>query len=113
MTPETAGLIDRAALSAMKPTATLINVARGGVVVEADLVWALREGVIGAAGMDVFETEPLPADSPLIGVPGLVLTPHIAAQSADTFEPTVRQMFGNIQRLSQGEPIPARDLVVP
>ena len=113
LTPETAGLIDRAALSSMKRTATLINVARGGVVVEADLIWALNEGVIGAAAMDVFETEPLPPDSPLIGVPGLVLTPHIAAHSADTFEPTVRQMFGNIVRISQGEPIPERDVVVP
>lgn len=112
MTPETAGLIDRAALSAMKPSAILINVARGGVVVEPDLIWALREGVIGAAAMDVFETEPLPSDSPLIGVPGLVLTPHIAAQCADNFEPTVRHMFGNILRMSRGEPIPARDLVV-
>jgi phosphoglycerate dehydrogenase-like enzyme len=112
LTPETAGLIDRAALSSMKRTATLINVARGGVVVEADLIWALREGVIGAAAMDVFETEPLPSDSPLIGVPGLVLTPHIAAHSADAFEPTVRQMFGNILRISKGEPIPERDIVV-
>lgn len=113
LTPETAGLIDRAALSSMKRTATLINVARGGVVVEADLIWALNEGVIGAAAMDVYETEPLPPDSPLIGVRGLVLTPHIAAHSADTFEPTVRQMFGNIERLSRGEPIPDRDIVVP
>jgi phosphoglycerate dehydrogenase-like enzyme len=113
LTPETAGLIDRAALQSMKPSAVLINVARGGVVVEPDLIWALQNKVIHAAAMDVFETEPLPPDSPLIGVPGLVLTPHIASHSADNFEPTVRQMFGNIERLSRGEPIPARDVVVP
>ena len=112
LTPETTGLIDRAAFSAMKPTATLVNVARGGVVVEADLIWALRSGVIAGAAMDVFETEPLPPGSPLLGVPGLLLTPHIAALSADTFEPTIRQMFGNILRVSRGETIPERDIVV-
>ncbi|RZM34789.1 MAG: 3-phosphoglycerate dehydrogenase [Sphingomonas sp.] len=111
LTKQTAGLIDRDALARMKRSAVLVNVARGGVVVEADLIWALETKVIRAAAMDVFETEPLPSGSPLVGVPGLVLTPHIAAHSADTFEPTVRQMFGNILRVSRGEPIPERDLV--
>lgn len=111
LTPETAGLIDRAALARMKRTAVLINVARGGVVVEADLIDALRGGVIQAAAMDVFGTEPLPADSPLIGVPGLILTPHIAAHAAETFEPTIRQMFGNILRVSRGEAVAPADLV--
>ncbi|GAC1481214.1 MAG: 2-hydroxyacid dehydrogenase [Acetobacteraceae bacterium] len=113
LTPATAGLIDRAALSRMKPGAVLINVARGGIVVEPDLIWALENRVIQAAAMDVFEQEPLPADSPLLGVPGLTLTPHIAAQSADTFEKTVRHMFGNIERVARGEAIPERDVVVP
>ena len=112
LTPATAGLIDRAALQSMKPTAILVNVARGGVVVEPDLVWALQNKVIHAAAMDVFETEPLPSDSPLIGIEGLTLTPHIAAICADTFEPTVRQMFGNIERVSRGEAVPERDSVV-
>ena len=112
LTPQTQGLIDRAALGRMKPQAVLINVARGGVVVEDDLIAALRERVILAAAMDVFGIEPLPPDSPLIGVPGLVLTPHIAAHAADNFEPTIRQMFGNIARVSRGEPIPARDVVL-
>ena len=111
LTPQTAGLIDQAALTAMKRTAVLVNVARGGVVVEPDLLWALREGVIQGAAMDVFETEPLPPDSPLIGVPGLTLTPHIAASSADTFDATVRHMFGNILRVSRGEALPDRDVV--
>ena len=112
LTPETAGLIDRAALERMKPGAVLVNVARGGIVVESDLLWALQNRIIQAAAMDVFGTEPLPADSPLIGVPGLVLTPHIAAHAADNFEPTVRHMFGNIALVSRGEAIPERDLVV-
>ena len=111
LTPETTGLIDRAALARMKPGAVLINVARGGVVVEADLIAALRDRVIQAAAMDVFAVEPLPADSPLIGVPGLVLTPHIAAHAAETFEPTVRQIFDNILRVSRGEPVTPADLV--
>lgn len=111
LTPETAGLIDRQALQRMKPGAVLINVARGGVVIEADLIWALNNGIIHAAAMDVFATEPLPAGSELLDVPGLVLTPHIAALAIETFEPTVRQMFGNIERVSRGEPIPPRDLV--
>lgn len=112
LTPGTAGLINRAALSAMKRSAVLVNVARGGVVVEADLVWALQNRVIHAAAMDVFETEPLPPDSPLLRLEGLTVTPHIAAIAADNFEKTVRQMFGNIERMSRGEAIPERDIVV-
>jgi D-3-phosphoglycerate dehydrogenase len=111
MTPETANLIDYKALSAMKRTAILVNVARGGVVVEDDLVRALREGLIHAAAMDVFAIEPLPADSKLIGLDNLVLTPHLAAIAADNFAPTVERMFANIAAVSRGEPVPARDLV--
>lgn len=112
LTPGTAGLIDRAALEAMKRTAVLVNVARGGVVVEPDLAWALQNKVILAAAMDVFETEPLPPDSPMLRLDGLTVTPHIAASSADTFDDTVRHMFGNIQRVSRGEAVPDRDVVV-
>lgn len=112
LTPATAGLIDRAALETMKPTAVLINVARGGVVAEGDLAWALRNGVIHAAAVDVFEVEPLPADSPLPHIDNLTLTPHLGAMAADAFEPTVRRMFGNIARVSRGEPLPALDAVV-
>lgn len=111
LTPETAGLIDKAALTAMKPTAVLVNVARGGVVVENDLVWALRNTVIHAAAMDVFETEPLPADSPLLQLDNLLVTPHLAAIAADNFEKTVRQMFGNIACVARGEPVPIQDAV--
>ena len=113
LTPETKGLINRASLQTMKRSAVLVNVARGGIVVEDDLVWALEHGVIGAAAMDVFEIEPLPSDSPLLRpLDNLVFTPHLAALAADNFEPTVRQMFGNIARVSRGEPVPERDSVV-
>jgi len=113
LTDQTAGLIDRAALVSMKPSAVLINVARGGVVVESDLIWGLEQGEIHSAAMDVYEIEPLPADSPLIGVDNLTLTPHLAAMAADNFAPTVVRMFENIRRVSVGEPIPESDVVVP
>ena len=113
LTPATAGLIDRAALSSMKPTAVLVNAARGGIVAEHDLAWALRNRVIHAAAVDVYEIEPLPATSPLLHVDNLTLTPHLGAMAADTFEPTVRRMFANIARVSRGEPVPALDAVVP
>lgn len=112
LTEDTAGLIDRAALTMMKPTATLINVARGEVVVEPDLIWALNTGQIHSAAMDVYEVEPLPADSPLIGVENLTLTPHLGAMAADNFAPTVTRMFENIRLVSVGEPLPELDAVV-
>ncbi len=112
LTAQTQGLIDRAALRAMKPTATLVNVARGGVVVEADLVAALRAREIHSAAVDVYEIEPLPADSPLVGVDNLTLTPHLGAMAADSFAPTVTRMFDNIARVSRGEPVRDGDSVV-
>jgi D-3-phosphoglycerate dehydrogenase len=112
LTPETAGLINRETLALMKKTAVLVNLARGGIVVEDDLVAALRDGVIRGAASDVFETEPLPADSPLLALDNMVVTPHLAASSVDIFVPTIQRMFENFARVSRGEPIPARDLVV-
>jgi D-3-phosphoglycerate dehydrogenase len=112
LTPETAGLIDRAALSAMKRTAILVNVARGGIVKEDDLYWALSTRVIHAAATDVFDVEPVPPESPLLTLDNLVVTPHLAARAADNFPKTVRQMFDNIARVARGEPVPERDAVV-
>ena len=111
LTEQTRGLIDKAALLQMKRTAVLINVARGGVVVEADLAAALQDGVIHGAATDVYAEEPVPPDNPLLHLSNCVVTPHIAAGSIDTFEPTIRQMFGNFERVARGEPVPARDLV--
>lgn len=112
LTPETANLIDRKAFQAMKKTAVLVNVARGGVVAEADLIEALNAGEIAGAAMDVFETEPLPPDSPLLKVEKLVVTPHLAAMAADNFAPVVKRMFANMTHVSRGEPVPEHDLVV-
>ena len=112
LTPQTKGMIDRAALQAMKPSSVLINLARGGVVREADLVWALQTGVIRGAATDVFETEPPDPDNPLLSLPNAVVTPHIAAGTVDSFGPTIRQMFRSIEHVSRGEPVPAADSVV-
>jgi phosphoglycerate dehydrogenase-like enzyme len=112
LTPETTNLIDKRALSRMKPSAVLINVARGGVVVEANLAQAPRERTTRGTAMDVYSIEPLPADRELLTLDNIVVTPHLAAATADTFEPTVRRMFANMIRVTRGEPVPQRDLVV-
>jgi D-3-phosphoglycerate dehydrogenase len=78
LTPETTGMIGRAELATMKPTALLINTARGACVDEAALVEALERGTIAGAGLDVFATEPLPANDPLLTAPNVVMTPHSA-----------------------------------
>ncbi len=79
--PETRHIIDASALTKMKPGAILINAARGGLVDESALVQALNSGRLAGAMLDVFENEPLPADSHLCGAPNLILTPHIAGLS--------------------------------
>jgi phosphoglycerate dehydrogenase-like enzyme len=112
LTPETTNLIDKAALAAMKKTAVLINVARGGVVNEADLVVALRAKDIAGAAMDVYSIEPLPPESELLTLDNIVVTPHLAAMAADNFAPTVTRMFANMAHVSRGEPVPPLDLVV-
>ncbi|MFO7300136.1 MAG: hydroxyacid dehydrogenase [Actinomycetes bacterium] len=83
---ETRGLIDAAAIARMKPGSYLVNASRGGVVDEAALVDALRSGHLAGAGLDVYEEEPLPADSPLRRAPNLVLTPHLGASTVEAQE---------------------------
>ncbi|MFD9701670.1 phosphoglycerate dehydrogenase [Lentzea sp. NPDC059081] len=82
LTPRTRGLIGEAELRQMRSTAVLVNTARGGVVDEAALVAAVRDGVIAGAHLDVVAQEPLPADSPLRGVDGIVVYSHLAGQTA-------------------------------
>jgi glycerate dehydrogenase len=79
--PQTAdneGFVNSGLLASMKPSAFLINVARGGLVNEADLAWALRNGTIAGAGLDVVAHEPMLADNPLLAAPNCIFTPHIA-----------------------------------
>lgn len=84
LTPETRHLIHRGRLRRMKPTSVLVNTSRGAVVDEAALVEALREGWIWAAGLDVFEQEPLSPDSPLLSLDNVVLAPHVGSASFTT-----------------------------
>jgi (S)-sulfolactate dehydrogenase len=86
LTPQTRGLLGRERLSLMKRDAIVINTARGGIVDEAELAAMLREGRLGGAALDVFDHEPLPAGSPLVGAPRLLLTPHIAGVTLESNE---------------------------
>lgn len=103
---ETRHLIGAAELGRMKPTAILINTARGGVVDQAALAEALREGRIGAAGLDVFETEPLPLDSPLLGLDNVVLLPHIGSASIATRTRMAVLAAENLVAGLEGRPLP-------
>ena len=86
----------------MKRNAILINTARGAAVVEKDLIDALEKGIIAGAGLDVFEKEPLGA-SPLVSFENVVLTPHTAGSTIDTWWRRLDFAFENIQRVSRGE----------
>jgi phosphoglycerate dehydrogenase-like enzyme len=102
LTPETRYLINTNSLAKMKPTAILINTARGPLVDEPALVEALRTGKILGAGLDVFEREPPPKDHPLFALPNVVLTPHIAAGTADALQAKMDACFANMQRVIAG-----------
>ena len=105
LTPATRHLIDAAAIARMKPGAVLINTARGGIIDEAALFDALQGGHLGGAGLDVFETEPPPADHPLLTLPNVVLTPHISAGTRDALQTKMRSLFANVSRFYAGEPL--------
>ncbi|GAB4538091.1 MAG: D-2-hydroxyacid dehydrogenase [Anaerolineae bacterium] len=102
-TTATHHLIDEGALRAMKPTAVLINIARGAVVDEAALVRALREGWIAGAALDVFEREPLPEDSPLWTMENVILSPHVAGFSPHYDERATTLFAENLRRYLAGE----------
>ncbi|WP_435183573.1 NAD(P)-dependent oxidoreductase [Halobellus sp. EA9] len=105
LTGETRGLIGEAELDLMRHSALLVNVSRGPVVEEAALVDALRNGDIAGAGLDVFEHEPVPADSPLQDLDNAVLTPHIAAMTAECRAGNIDQLAENVTRLFAGEDV--------
>jgi phosphoglycerate dehydrogenase-like enzyme len=104
-TPETTRLIDAAALARMKPGAVLVNTARGGLVDQAALVRALESGRLAAAGLDVFEAEPVRVDDPLLALPNVVLTPHIGWLTGGTFDRSLALAAENCRRLALGEPL--------
>jgi D-3-phosphoglycerate dehydrogenase len=105
LTDETHHLIDAHALSVMKPTAFLVNTARGPIVDEAALHAALQAGEIAGAGLDVTEVEPLPADSPLWDLANVILTPHAAGGSPRRHNRTVGLFCENLKRYMAGEPL--------
>jgi phosphoglycerate dehydrogenase-like enzyme len=104
-TPQTRGLVGAAELGAMKRTAYLISVSRGSVVDQAALERALTEGWIAGAGLDVFEREPLPADSPLWGMENVFVTPHNSAATWNIGPRIVELFCANLRRYLHGEPL--------
>jgi phosphoglycerate dehydrogenase-like enzyme len=108
LTDETRGLIDRAALARMRRGATIVDVGRGGAVDEAALVDALRERRLAGAALDVYATEPLPADSPLWELPNVLLTPHTAALSLRENERIVELFCENLRRYLRGAELISR-----
>lgn len=103
---ETRGLIGARELELMKPTAALINTSRGPVVQTAALVRALESRVIWGAGLDVTDPEPLPADSPLLSMPRVVVTPHIASASEATRARMAELAAANVVAVLRGETPP-------
>lgn len=102
LTDATRGLVDRRFLGLMKPTARLINVARGPIVVQSDLAEALENGVIAGAALDVFENEPLKAVSPLWGLPGAVVSPHMSGDVVGWRDDLMDLFLDNLARHLDG-----------
>ena len=109
--PDTTALVGREVLAAMKRSAFLVNIARGGVVDEPALIEALRAGEIAGAGLDVFATEPLPADSPLWDLDSVFITPHIAGRSDRYNEQALEVVTHNLPLYLAGEREQLRNVI--
>ena len=112
---ETRRLMNEQTLGLMKPTAVLVNTSRGGIVDEAALVRALQQGKLGGAALDVFEVEPLPADSPLRAMEQVILTPHYAASSQDAMTHLHGTVTDSVEAMLKGywPPFPVNRDVTP
>jgi glyoxylate reductase len=106
LTPETRHLMDADALRLMKPTALLVNTARGGVVDQAALREALMAGTIAGAALDVTEPEPLPADDPLLDAPNLLVVPHVGSATVRTRARMAAMAVDNLLAALDGRPMP-------
>lgn len=104
-TGRTRGLIGRAELSLMRPDAILINVSRGKLVDEGALISALEDGTIAGAGLDVFEHEPLAAESALWAMPNVIVTPHMAGFRHDHWDAVTALFADNLHRFDHSEPL--------
>jgi D-2-hydroxyacid dehydrogenase (NADP+) len=111
LTPETENLIDARALGLMKPSAYLVNVARGRVVDEQALIAALEDGTIAAAGIDCTREEPLPAASPLWSHQNVLLTPHTAGETRRYEDGVIDLLLDNLERLWRGETVLRNQIV--
>jgi phosphoglycerate dehydrogenase-like enzyme len=105
LTPATRHLIGAEQLRQMRSTAYLINIGRGSLIDESALVTAVQEGVIAGAGLDVFEEEPLPAESPLWDMPNVTITPHEAGSSPRSHERFMALFCENLRRYVAREPL--------
>lgn len=105
LVPETRNLIDARRLALMKPTAGIANIARGEIIDEAALVAALKAERLKHAYLDVFHTEPLPADSPLWSLPNVLISPHNAGASTGTYARGVEIFMRNLQQYLQAQPL--------
>lgn len=104
-TPQTAGLVDRRRLALMKPTAMLINTARGRLVVEADLAEALTAGRLTGAGLDVASVEPIQPENPLLSAPNCLITPHIAWATDAARQRLMDATVANVAAFLSGRPV--------
>lgn len=105
LTGQTRGLVNRDLLAALPAGACLVNVARGEVVVERDLIEALQQGRLGGACLDVFEHEPLAKDSPLWGLANVIVTPHSAGHSDGNYRRVADMFLSNLARWHAGQPL--------
>ncbi|MCE9556023.1 MAG: D-2-hydroxyacid dehydrogenase [Planctomycetes bacterium] len=105
LNPITLGMIRKETLQQFKRGAILINVARGPIVIEADLIDALNSGQLGGAGLDVTEHEPLAPDSQLWGMPNVIITPHVGGQSASRADDITNFFCDNLSRYLAGKPL--------
>jgi phosphoglycerate dehydrogenase-like enzyme len=101
-TPQTRNLVSREVIAAMKPTAFVINLARGGVLDEAALIESLQAGKIAGAGIDVFSQQPLPPDNPLWHMPNVIITPNIGGRSDNFIEQTLTVIEPNLTAFIEG-----------
>ena len=105
LTPQTKGLVSRELIGLLKPTAWIVNIARGPIVDETALAEALAERRIGGAALDVFETEPLPASSPLWALENAILTPHVSNSSPRVRARSLALAVENVRRFKAREPL--------